>query len=562
MGDPREEIRRMVETVEGDDGPDDLPGEIVVDSAADMAVVRECAALDQSDTDNAMRFVAHFGQDVVVVATDASEGGDPVVWNGRHWSHADGAALQSKLAQKLGPRIAMESEFLKPSETEAEALVALEKLDEHDESLRAKRIRKKAASFNARKRARWAFGISSKNSSRIKSFLALAAPHLRKAARDFNPDPLSFACASHTIRFQREADPENPDPKTTRFVWVAKAERGHRREDLITGFAPVDYDARAECPKFLGFLARTQPDREQQRTLQMYSGAGLLARLEQRIAYHYGNGANGKSVFLHVLSSVVGETQYVNLPKETIMGQGERGAGQASPDLIRLLWRRMLVVAELKDNEELREDVVKRLTGGDPMAVRGLYEGYIEFESVATPHMSGNGLPTIKGMDNGIWRRVFTVPWTETIPEPERRDFKEFCADLLTERAGILNWLIDGVCDYLQHGLYIAPSCKAATKEYRAEMDPIGEFYTGALVKMSAGRIRASDLWAAYIAWAKANGRTEFGATKFGRAIKAKGLAMEETGGFRWYLGVALSPELRALVDGREDGRGGDDAFG
>jgi putative DNA primase/helicase len=452
----------------------------------------------------------------------------------------------------------MEAQYLTAGRREAAALAEAEKFTQGDDSESARKARTASESVSEalakRRVARWRFGVSSKNSSRIKSLLTLAAPHLRRSAKSFNPDALKFACNTHTLRFRKIVDLENPDPEGVRHIWAVEARKGHWREDYITGFSPCDYDPEARCPKFEKFLTECQPTAEVRRTLQIYAATGLFARLEQKIAYHYGNGANGKSVFLAVITAVIGETQCVSLPKETVMGQGERGAGQASPDLIRLLWKRTLNVAELKDGEELREDVVKRLTGGDPMAVRGLYEGYIEFENVATPHMSGNGLPTIKGLDNGIWRRVFTIPWGVTIAEDKRREFKEFVADLLSERAGILNWLIAGACDYLNGGLYIAPACKVATSEYRAEMDPIGEFAAGCLVVQGGSRIQAHDLWVAYVAWAKANGRTEFGAAKFGRVIKGKpNVKMEQTGGFRWYRDLALSPEAARLVNPRRD---------
>ena len=267
---------------------------------------------------------------------------------------------------------------------------------------------------------------------------------------------------------------------------------------------------------------------------------GLLGRLEQRLAYHYGLGANGKSVFLAVLAGVLGPSLSVGMPKETIMGQGERGAGQASPDLVRLFGRRTVRIDELKDGEALREDLVKRLTGGDPMIVRGLYSGYLEFPNVATPHMSGNGQPKIDGTDEGIWRRIIVLHWSVTIPEAQRRDFNEMVADLLSERSGILNWLIDGAIDYLENGLTIAPSAREATEEYRAEMDPVREFRERCLVKRPGGRVQASRLFQIYLKWAKANNRSEFSVTRFGREVK-RWVQRDDKGSARFYIDVELS---------------------
>jgi putative DNA primase/helicase len=71
----------------------------------------------------------------------------------------------------------------------------------------------------------------------------------------------------------------------------------------------------ARSPKWDAFLARTMPEAGLRRTLAAYSGMGLLGALAQNVTFHYGSGANGKSVFLAVLLGVLGPSQSVGLPK-------------------------------------------------------------------------------------------------------------------------------------------------------------------------------------------------------------------------------------------------------
>ena len=561
MTDGRDAIReRMREAVMASDqrdeafSPDDDDfGEPAQagDDAIDPAIVERCAALDLSDTDNGARLREHFGHDLVAVALDEDPGGVWVSWDGRRWDRENGEAGAVKLAQKVGPRIALEAAHLSASPAEKQVLARAQALADDDESRAAKDARDEAkeikSSLRRRKRARWAFAVSSKNSARISAMLNMAAPHLRRPASGFNPDPLLVVTNTHSLCFRVVETPDVAGDGTIKRV-ALDARPGFARDDYVTGLIPCDYDPEARCPKWLAFLARTLPDDELQRMIRAYSATGLLGVLEQRLAYHYGLGANGKSVFLAVLSAVIGPSLSVGMPKETIMGQGERGAGQASPDLVRLFGRRMVRIDELKDGEALREDLVKRLTGGDPMIVRGMYQGYLEFPNVATPHMSGNGQPKIDGTDEGIWRRIIVVHWSVTIPEGERRDFNELVADLLTERAGILNWLIDGAKDYLENGLYIAPAAREATAEYRAEMDPVREFRKACLVEAKGQRVQASTLFATYQAWAKANSRTEFSATRFGREV-SRVVKRDQSGSVRFYLDIALTDDARALTE-------------
>ncbi len=522
-------------------------------AGVDGELVRRCAALDLSDTDNAERLRTHFGGDLVVVSLDENAGGVWAVWDGRRWDRENGAAGSLKLAQRIGPRIALEAEYLAATEGEQALLDKAEALADDDKSAKAKAAREIAAKvgarIEARQRRRFAFAVSSKNAARVHAMLTMAAPHLRRPASGFNQDPLLLVTETHSLRFVVEEDLDCPDPTVTRKKARVEARPEFRREDYVTGVAPCAYDPQAKAPKFEAFLDTTMPDRDLRRTLRVYCAGGLLGVLEQKLMYHFGSGANGKSVFLAVLMGVIGASLSVGLPKETIMGQGERGAGQASPDLVRLLGKRMVRIDELKDNESLREDLVKRLTGGDPMVVRALFEGYLEFPNVATPHMSGNGKPKIDGTDEGIWRRILVVHWSETIPEEKRRDFHEIVADLLTERSGILNWLIAGALDYLEHGLTIAAAARQATQEYREEMDPVRDFRERCLVAAPGRKVQASRMYAAYIAWAKANGRSEFSAARVGRELK-RWMRRDDSGSVRFYLDVELSGEAAALVDG------------
>jgi putative DNA primase/helicase len=518
-------------------GPSDAP-----DPAIDPKITQACALLDHSDTDNGRRLIAYFGDGLAVIAREANANGDWAAWEGRHWTVPDGAARAVMLAQQIGGRIALETEYLAATPAEAAAIRRAEGFPPGDDSDEAKAARAAAAeakrALKGRKLARWRFAVSSKNSARVRNMLDMASPHLRKAPSAFNADPFLLATETHTLRFLREADPECPDPDVTRWRARLEATPGHRREDYVTGLAPAPYDPAARAPKFEAFLDRCMPDRGLRRTVQQYAGTGLLGVLLQRLMFHHGYGANGKSVFLAVIMGVIGKSYGVGLPKESLMGQGERGAGQASPDLVRLFGKRSVRIDELKEGEALREDLVKRLTGGDEIVVRDLFKGYLDFANVATPHMSGNGFPKIDGTDNGIWRRMLVVHWAVTIPPEERREFDEFVADLLTEKAGVLNWLIAGALDFLENGLVVAEPIALATQSYREDMDPIGRFVADCVRPATGQRVGARLLYEAYVSWAKANALTPRFETKF--ALEMKKRFTKDDGRTRSYLDIEL----------------------
>jgi putative DNA primase/helicase len=557
-------VSAVEEDVDDDEcGPSSQPGDI---ERASPDALKLCAALDQSDTDNGMRLRTYFGGDLLVIAQEGITGGDYLAWSGTHWEIGSGAAAAMMLAQRLGGLIGAEADYITASPSEQRTIEAGERAQIDCKSLlaslpkserewtdeqRAKRDAHEVAisaavdarnAIKKRQVARRRFGVSSKNKGRLEAMLACAAPHLRRSADLFNPDPHAFATATHTLRFVRELDLECPDPAAERWRWRLRAEAGHRREDMLTAIVPSRYDPSAKGERWNAFLERFMPAAryvEKRRTLQQYCGLGLTGIVVQHLMYHYGEGANGKSVFLETLVRVLGDAFAVSLPPETLIGSGERQGGQASPDIIRLFGKRMLRVPEIKPGAPLQEDLVKRITGGEKMTARAMYKGFVDFQNKAKPHMSGNGFPRIDGTDQGIWRRILVMHWTETIPEAERLEFEDVVSGLVDEAPAILNWMIEGALDYFNNGFYIAPDVRAATQEYRDEMDTVGQFARACIIDAPSEFVYGSDLYDAYVIWAKANQRTPVGLTKFGRVMKTR-FRRDDTQPRRRYFDIRL----------------------
>ena len=530
-----------------DDVGEDVPSSFGQDGA-DLAIVEACAELDHSDTDNAERLIRHFGQDLAILAQDEVPGGNWLAWVGTHWDMAGGAARVRLVTQKLGGRIALEAEYLKHTPQEFAAIDkarAYFDADEKDLSNSEKRILKAGLAariaLEKRKKARRSHAVTSKNHARMEKALECAAPRLRRAPESYNPDSHKVATLTHTLTFVREIDLECPDPDVNRYKAVVKAEAAHHREDWITAVLPVAWQGEdAKAPRWRKFLEDMLPDAEKRRTVQQYSGAALLGDPLQFVMFHYGLGANGKSVFLETLIRVLGPGLAVGLPRESIVGSSERSAGGPSPDLVRLYGKRMVRILEVKADAPLQEDLLKKLYGGESFPVRTLFKGFFEFQNVAKAHMSGNGFPTIDGTDDGIWRRMLVVHWDRKIPEDQRRGFEEVVREFVREEGpGILVWLVEGVLDYLQNGIFIAPAVQKSTTDYRGEMDSIGEFFAACVREAKDARVQALAMYEAYVSWSMANAKRIRSQTKFGRTL-AQRLQKSEIGGRLYYFDVEL----------------------
>ena len=523
----------------------------------DRGVVKTCAKLDHSDTDNAERLQRHFGEDMLVLAQSKARKATYAIWDGTHWDIDTGDPRSLAVAQQLGGRIAMETEFLQYSPEELEVVKAAKEALKKTENERTPLEKKLAnVALNAkenlakRRKRRMDHAVTSKNKARLEAMLTCLAPHVMRGPDDFNVDPLKVALLDHTLVFSRKTEtvrnPAYDDPDDNRddlpeYIEqkVAKVEaiKGHKRSDLMTQIVPVAYDKKAKCPKWTAFLERMLPSEDVRRMVQVASGLGLVGLTVQKLFFHYGFGANGKSVYMETLCRLFGDIA-VTLPSESFIGEGNSG-GAASPDMARLYGRRFLRVKELPEGEDLRENLVKDLTGGEDFTVRDLFQGYFDFKPIFTGHMSGNGYPRITGTDNGIWRRMVVVHWPVTLKTEEQREFEDVVSEFRPEYSGILNWLIEGVLIFLREGLLIPDSVKLKTQEYRDEMDPTSAFAARCIEPDEHGQVTARDFYQAYVDYTVDQGGRPISLTKFGLIMKKK--YRREDGRIKMYFGFRLA---------------------
>ncbi|MER9182978.1 phage/plasmid primase, P4 family [Mesorhizobium sp. M0767] len=536
-------------------------------SKVDMEAVKACAGLDHSDTDNAERLLAHFGEDLLVLAQAKARKAAYAVWTGTHWDIDTGEPRALAVAQNLGGRIALEIEYIDHTPAEKIAIErgheALKK-PEQERSPGEKKVAKMAEAAHknlaARISRRMSHAVSSKNKGRLEAMLACAAPHVMRGPDEFNADPLKVALRGHTLCFRKVIktvrnpafdDPDDSREDVPEFIVAPVAElkvvKGHRRQDLITQVVPVDYDAKAGCPKWLAFMTRMLPHEEVRRMVQVAAGLGLIGLTVQKLFFHYGFGANGKSVFLEVLCRLLGEVS-VTLPSESFTGEGKAG-GSANPDMARLYGRRFLRVKEMPEGEDLRENLVKDLTGGEHFAVRDLFQGYFDFKPIFTGHMSGNGYPKISGTDNGIWRRMAVVHWPVVLEASEQREFEEVVSEFLPEHPGILNWLVEGVMIFLREGLVVPEAVRAKTQEYRDQMDPTAAFVARCVVREEQGEpVTAKQFYQAYVDFTVDQGGKPVSLTRFGLIMQKK--YRREDGRIVHYHGIRLVDVPPAKRDG------------
>ena len=446
---------------------------------------------------NGERFVDNYG----AVTRYCYELSMWLVWTGKLWSMDAKAAVEA-MAKRIARLILDEMKLaLERSEAEGKTSRDIEAIE-------------KAYKRHYRSAAR-ASGVT----DTLK--MAQSEPGMKVAVGQLDTDPMLLNVANGTIDLRDGSL------------------RPHRRGDAITKIAQAAFDSDAPCVRWMEFLDRIfDGDDELIAFIQRAVGYSLTGEvIEQCLFFLHGTGQNGKSVLIQTLLSVLGEYAQ-KAPTELIMRQERSSSGGATPDMARLRGVRLAVTAELDENQRMGEARVKDLTGADRVVARKLYCDPIEFDPTHKLWIYGNHKPTIRGTDDGIWRRIRLVPFTVKIPDEEKDH--HLIDKLRRERNGILAWAVRGCLEWQRNGLGLSGAVASATAAYRSESDRLALFLDECCVVEPSARVGKGELYAAYEDWCRHSGERPMSKKKLGLQLIERGFSDERDMRRRSWIGLGL----------------------
>lgn len=303
------------------------------------------------------------------------------------------------------------------------------------------------------------------------------------------------------------------------------------KEHYITTTTKVAYNPAARAPLFEQTVADVfHGDAEQVAFFQRLIGYSIMAQpTEDILAIPYGSGSNGKSTVLGAIRDVLGEHAKM-ASSETFLSSGPAGgnAGAAREDVLRLRGARFVYVSEPDEGSELREGLIKSMTGGEPLPARGLYsKTTVEVAPTWVAFMPTNHRPIVKGDDHAIWRRLLPVPFTRNfdqdltvVKDPDRAE------KLAAEAEGILAWCVRGALAYQAQGLRPPAAVRQARDDYKTDMDLLAE-WLDECCEVGPNQVETNArLWASWEAFAKARGELRFIANSknLGRRLVSRGM--------------------------------------
>jgi putative DNA primase/helicase len=311
--------------------------------------------------------------------------------------------------------------------------------------------------------------------------------------------------------------------------------RESKREDYISMQFNVAYDQNAKAPRWEQFLEEVfAGDKELISWIHRAVGYLLTGNTsEQKIFLCFGKGANGKSVFLDVLTHLLGD--YAGNCSFSTFDANKKN--EATNDLAALKGKRLVTVIETNEDKRLDEARVKVVTGQDNVTARFLYGEFFSYKPSFKIFMAMNHKPLIRGMDEGIWRRIKLIPFTQNFID---KADPYLVSKLINELPGILNWAIQGLIEWKQKRLGSAKVIDEASDSYRKESDLLQQWIDETLTFNPDSKLSCQSAYESFLMWCIERSYPRWSVSSFGRAMTEKGFERKSDGKARHYIGISL----------------------
>ena len=380
---------------------------------------------------------------------------------------------------------------------------------------------------NTEKMKAFSFAIRSGDKNKIESMLTVSTTlkEIATSSEDWDTDDLSFQCDNGVFVL---TDGSFIDGKP-----------GH----MISQCSGVNYDPNAECPIFDQFLLDIMDgDEELTEYLLMclgYSMSGLTD--EQCMFILNGNGANGKSVLLDLMSFIYGDYT-VHTRFDAFL---KKFNNTSTNDLARLSKARMVTANESGVGKNWDEERIKEITGGDKITARFMYAEFFEFRSQIKLWCATNNLPKTDDLTDAFWQRMVVIPFDKQFKGDDRNT--NILEELKRESSGILNRLYQGFQQWTDTTLKNPPPRVVdAVKEYKAESDVVSRWVDMAGVTKNGNydTISAKQLYKSFKNWFDNNESGKpLSQIAFGKGMKSRGMGSEKIGGNRVYVGIDINDQ-------------------
>ena len=305
----------------------------------------------------------------------------------------------------------------------------------------------------------------------------------------------------------------------------------HDPKLLLSKRAEFIYDPSAKSELFLRFMEDiTMGDQEMSKYIQTalgYAMTGIVTQEEFFMCYG-STTRNGKTTLLMTIDHLLGDYS-ASINPESLARAKEYDGKSANEDIARLHGVRFLQCSEPPKRMKMNVELIKKMTGGEKLTARHVFERNFEFIPVFTLFMNTNYLPVVLDQTLFTSNRVKVIEFKRHF-EPHEQDTKLKQKLRSTENlSGIANWLIQGLRMYHEQGdtLIEPESVRRSTAEYMDNSDKLKAFFADRMIEDEYGTVQAKAMYDEYSQWCKDNGYGVDNKSNFYNDLRNKNLLFD-----------------------------------
>lgn len=298
----------------------------------------------------------------------------------------------------------------------------------------------------------------------------------------------------------------------------------HNADDMLTQMSNVIYDAKAKCERWIQFIDEiTKADEQSRNVLQMKSGYCLSGYTFYECLFMlYGKTTrNGKGTYNTAMFKMHGDYAKVLNPESLSAKAFYSNSEAPNESIASLAGARYVCVSEPGENLVLNSDLVKTLTGGDPIKARFLRQNSFVYIPNFKIVINTNYLPKI--YDDTLFEsdRIVLISFDVHFDEQTRDNSLKDIFSKPENISGIFNWCYEGY-KKLEHfkSFKIPDKSKALFDKYRDESDLAKQFVSEILMSVEGARLKFKAVYDEYKEWARDNGYKQWSRKTFREKIE------------------------------------------
>lgn len=253
--------------------------------------------------------------------------------------------------------------------------------------------------------------------------------------------------------------------------------------------------------------------------LQEFAGYLLWPRIETGpCLFFYGEGSNGKSVFVDVMRGLVGTTRTKACGLEQLIGD--------KFGLSSLVGIRFNASDEMGNCRETTTQNFKKMVFGETVNTQRKFGDAFDFNPKCKFIFNTNRIPAFSEVNMAIKRRILIIPFYRTLdpfsPEGRKATIKHLGKLIAKqELPGVVRWAMTGLERLRANDFWFTrtEASEKMARRFEAESSSVIEFLAEHFEADPSGKLRSEDVYEEYSNWCGKVGRKATSRLSFSRDL-------------------------------------------